>query len=78
MIGFREVIFNVNESVGIVKLYVEFLMPDLISSDVEVEVTLSTSNVTAFGNKLAQSLHPKSNLISCQFTQGAVTLKRKV
>ena len=49
MIGFREVLFSVNESVVFVKLYVEFLSPADISSEVEVNVTLFTVDDTAFG-----------------------------
>ena len=50
VIGFRDEFFSVNESVGFVKVYVEFISPTEISSDIEVDITLFTVQNTAFGN----------------------------
>lgn len=50
VIGFRDEFFSVNESAGFVKVYVEFISPAEISSDIEVNITLFTVQNTAFGN----------------------------
>ena len=42
----------VNESVGSIRVYVEFLSPGEISEDIEVNVTITTINGTAFGNAI--------------------------
>ena len=51
VIGFREEFFSVNESVGPVKLYVEFISPNEISSDIEVNITIFTVDNSAFGKQ---------------------------
>ena len=50
ILGLRNETLLVNEFDGTVRVYVEFLSPDQISSDIVVEVMLSTQNDTAFGN----------------------------
>ena len=50
VIGFREDLLSVNESVMSVTLYVEFRSPSEISSDIEVNITLVTIDDSALGN----------------------------
>ena len=46
----------VREPDGPITVYVEFLSPDEISSDIVVNITLSTENDTAFGKRGVKSM----------------------
>ena len=69
VVGFREVLFSVDESVGAVKLYVEFLSPDQISSDVDLNITLVTVDITAFGKENTTESSSLSFLYTLQYTE---------
>lgn len=60
IIGLREVSYLVDENIGNITVYIEFLSPANISADVEVNVTVYTMNGTATGNKTLYTHEPQN------------------